>query len=60
MADEEVTCSLCGEKTTEYCSTLACRACHKTESLEDCLADKQVNRIRGAAGLPPAKESEDK
>lgn len=32
-----VTCSLCGRPTTEYCSTLACRACHKSITFEDCV-----------------------
>lgn len=45
---EEVACSLCGKPTREYCSTMACRACHKTESLEDCLAGAQAEEIRRA------------
>lgn len=49
----KVNCSLCGKETTEFCSTLACRECHKTESLEDCLANKQVNKIRARSGLAP-------
>lgn len=53
MKQPEVNCSLCGKPTTEYCSTLACRECHKTESLEDCLANKQVNAVRSRSGLPP-------
>jgi len=53
VTTEQVKCSLCGEETSEYCSTLACRKCHKTESLEDCLANKQVNEIRAQSGLPP-------
>jgi hypothetical protein len=54
---EEVTCSLCGKKTKEYCSTLACRGCHKAESLEDCLGNKQVNAMRAAYGIPPVTGS---
>ena len=50
---EPVKCSICGKQTVEYCSTLACRSCHKTESLEDCLANKQVNQIRKELGYPP-------
>lgn len=53
MNKESVKCSLCGKETSEYCSTLACRKCHKTESLEDCLANKQANEIRAQCGLPP-------
>lgn len=34
-----VNCPLCGKRTTEYCSTLACRACHKSLTLEKCLDD---------------------
>lgn len=34
---EEVTCSICGKRTTEYCSTEACRACHKSITFEDCV-----------------------
>lgn len=50
---KEITCANCGERTTEYCSGLYCRACHKTESLESCLGDKQVNGIRALYGLSP-------
>lgn len=35
-----VSCSLCGKTVFEsdVCSTLACRACHVTLTLEECLA----------------------
>ena len=52
----ETKCANCGKTTSEYCSSLYCRECHKTESLEDCLADKQVNQIRSSAGLPKVEE----
>ena len=51
--EEIVKCSICGKPTAEYCSTLTCRACHKSESLEDCVANVQVNQIRQGSGLPP-------
>lgn len=47
--DEElVDCSLCGKPTREYCSTLACGDCHKSLTLDDCLAgsaeaDRRMN-----------------
>lgn len=56
MADSLlVECSICGAfvPESEVCSTLACRACHKKESLEDCRNNVQVNRIRAAYGLSP-------
>lgn len=49
---DEIECTLCGRATREYCEQGACRACHKTESLEDCLENRQANAIRERYGLP--------
>ena len=45
-------CNICHESAPELCNDGVCRPCHKTESFEDCLADKQVNEVRKQAGLP--------
>lgn len=40
VEEPTVTCSICGETVpeSETSSTLACRACHKTLTLEECRA----------------------
>jgi hypothetical protein len=45
-------CTLCGRLAYVRCKDGVCRSCHKSESLEDCNADKQVNAMRRKAGLP--------
>lgn len=40
-------CELCDATVNERCNDGVCRACHETESLEDCLADKQLRAIVG-------------
>ena len=37
MTQDIVECSLCSKPTSEYCSTLACRACHVSITFEDCV-----------------------
>ncbi len=43
-----VVCSLCGKivPAGETCQTLACRACHKTEPFEVCLARDRAQMER--------------
>lgn len=43
----EGTCELCGSVALERCNDGVCRPCHRTESLEDCLADKQLRAMVG-------------
>lgn len=40
METEMVNCSICGKSVpvSETCRTLACRACHKSITFEDCVA----------------------
>ncbi len=49
-----VSCVLCGKEVpaSDACNDEVCRGCHKTESLEDCLAGRQVSAERARAGLP--------
>lgn len=49
----EEECTICHKQVTEYCRDLVCRTCHGSESLEDCLANKQANAMRAKSGLPP-------
>ncbi len=53
MPQDPTQCDGCHKTTTDYCRDEYCRPCHKTESLEDCLANVQVNAIRKEAGLGP-------
>lgn len=48
----EIKCTICGKRTTEYCHNLVCRACHRSETLEDFDNNVQVNELRRARGLP--------
>jgi len=52
-----VNCSLCGELVSieDVCSTLACRACHKSISFEDCLAGTAIAALQnvGSVALSP-------
>jgi ribosomal protein S14 len=47
-----VKCTLCGVEAAVTCNDGVCRECHRTESLEDCVANKQVNAIRASRALP--------
>lgn len=49
----EEECTICKKRVTEYCRDQVCRACHGSESLEDCRANKQANQMRAQSGLPP-------
>lgn len=53
----ECACQGCGElfPLDQLCQDLVCAGCHKTEPIEDCRNDVQVNAIRAKAGLPPVK-----
>ena len=55
---EMVTCSICGLRVSrdDVCSTLACRACHKSISFEECVSGSAMNRLRVRAGLPPMED----
>jgi len=50
---------MCEREVDERCNDEVCRACHETESLEDCLGDKQLRAmfgdsyIDGVRGLGP-------
>ena len=50
---DKIKCELCGKETAEYCHHLVCRECHKTETLEECLNNKQVNEILALSGFRP-------
>lgn len=47
---ERVTCSICGSEVplVDVCSSLACRACHRSLTLEECLAGAKARDERRA------------
>lgn len=53
---ERQQCGICLDWVSQVCRDRTCRACHKTESFEACLANKQVNEIRKNASLPPMED----
>jgi hypothetical protein len=55
-------CELCGKPTPDedLCGDLACRACHKSLSFEECVDGSWANRLRASYGLPPMTGVADK
>lgn len=51
-------CSLCDTPTKEedLCGDLACRACHKSITFDECVDGSWVATQRAAAGLPTRGE----
>lgn len=39
-------CSLCEKETTEWCEQEACRACHRSLTLEECLEGSAQTDLR--------------